>query len=313
MGTNVFKSIGRCRVLEVLGTAGLVLAGLAWAAACRSPASAQPPENILRYAYGLIDDFESGAVSASRWYSETLNATTIKVDKTGNHYAQIGLSFLQVEDTGPVYPDVFDRMSVRVLIPSDQDPSRNSPVLIYTGWISLVPITFVVRIGIRPDAMGNHRFFADWFRYIVGDSWRIDGPTASLDEWHTIELEIAAESNSEIRLIFRADGQVFGDSVPPFGSDLLDRTKLSNLRRKLSIAADESRGDSPYAIMGCFDDVWGTIGSVSPGTGSFSIHAMPLPIEFWGPPMDAQRPQHFPGPNRDGSRAMEAAPAREKQ
>jgi hypothetical protein len=90
MGTRVFKSIGRCRVLEVLGMAGLVLTGLAWAAACNSPASPErPPTSTPRYTFGLYDNFEKESVDSQLWSFPDLRGVEIREESSGNRYLEV--------------------------------------------------------------------------------------------------------------------------------------------------------------------------------------------------------------------------------
>jgi hypothetical protein len=313
MGTKAFKTTGCCRVLEFLGMAGLVLASVAWAAACKSPAASEKPETIITYTYGLIDNFESKSIDSNKWYSVTPKGIFIKQDGTGNNYVEIRDNALRVVESGTIYPDIFDKLSARLMIPSDTEFGLHAPELEYRVGLYGRTLNFGVRSGIRQDNSGKAFFFGDWRDNESGNRWQIVGPPAQLDRWHTVELEIVKSGAGDLHILYGADGQSFGDTVPTDGPNLLDRTKIAYTWRRLSIAGDESLGDLKQAVFGCFDDVWGIKVGVSKIRAASRWDAMPSPLEFLGPPSTPVGIERFPGLNRTDGRAPDAAPAREKQ
>jgi hypothetical protein len=313
MGTNVFKSIGRCRVLEVLGTAGLVLAGLAWAAACKSPAASEKPDPIITYTYGLIDNFESGTIDSTIWRSNEPRALSIKQDNTGNRYLESNNSLLQIDDTGTVFPDVFDRMSARMMIPTEQPPFLHSGALVYRAGIFGHALNTAIRVGIKRDSSGRAFIFGDWINNTTGELGQSSGPVAQFDRWYTVEMAFVIPGDGRIHIVFRTNGQIFGDLVPSDSGSLLDRTKIAYVWRNLEPADNQLLGDLGQAKIGCFDDIWGIKVKVSKIRAASRWDTIPTPLEFLGPPSDAEGMESFPGLNRTDGRAPEAAPAREKQ
>jgi hypothetical protein len=286
------------------GKAFLVLALFAALCSCNSPASPKrPPTSTPRYTFGLYDNFEKESVDSMLWSFPDLRGVEIREESSGNRYLEVIDNVLSMKNpSNPVQirPEDFDRMSGRLRIPSDADYKESigfGPYMVYEVGGGTPALEWRAKIGIRRVSSNSARIFGGWDEFWSGGKWE-SLVEAEFDRWYTLEMQILVISPTEFKLLFKVDGRIFAETVPPDSASLLDRSRELISSRFIRTAEKEK---STFA--GWFDDIRAVI--VRPGEGLDALLGnIPLsPLEFLGVPSASGRAMRHPGTSSDMKRA----------
>ncbi|MCX6564426.1 MAG: hypothetical protein NTU60_12630 [Candidatus Aminicenantes bacterium] len=283
----------RSRILFLLSF--LMILGLL--DSCKSPASPiEPPITRPTFVYRLYDDFETGTIQDSLWYTPDSKFVAAKDDGTGNHICEIKDSSLMMISPQTIYPDEFDRLSARIRIPSEAKFLDYGAVLIYSVSILNRPRVWWTRLGIKKDSSSSAHLFANWEDLSSGRKWEVSLGRAQLDAWYGLEIQIIQFSSSQLKILYRMNGQDLAESIPEDSPVLLDHNQLNDAKRSLLIER-ESGGLYENAI-GWFDDVWGAAGPNRQRI--FSNQTNEPPSFIIVPPPSTKPPQIQPEWRREG-------------
>jgi hypothetical protein len=285
------------------GKAFLVLALFAALCSCNSPASPErSPTSTPRYAFGLYENFEKDAVDSMLWSFPDLRGVEIREESSGNRYLEVidnVLAMKNPSDPVQIRPEDFDRMSGRLRIPSDAEYKESigsGPYMEYDMGGGTPSLEWRAKIGIRRVSSNSARIFGGWDEFWSGGKWE-SLVEAEFDRWYTLEMQILVISPAEFKLLFKVDGRVFAETVPPDGALLLDRSRELGSSRFIR-TAEKDKG----TFAGWFDDIRAVI--VRPGEGLDTLfgNESPSSFEFLGVPSASGRAARGPGPAPDVKR-----------
>jgi hypothetical protein len=303
----------RFRPFKAFGLAAFILFGLSWLADCRSPTS--PERSITNpsvHAFGLYDDFDSGSIDSSLWYCTDMRGIEIPDDGSGNKHLEMTDNILMMQNPiypAQLYPDGFDRMSARLRIPSGalyEDSTGYGPYLLFRVSFPERLTQWQAAIGIRRASAHSARIFGSWEEIYDGGNWET-GLDAEFDKWYTLEMQFQKISATELKIIFRVDGRIFGETIPDASALLLDRERVTGGSRFLR-TFDKEQG----TFAGWFDDIRAVIVSPGEDMGTTLGEAPPSPLEFLNISAISGRPERFSGPVREKESASDPRVRKER-